>query len=113
MRVEIAKDVLKQLRAKVYWGSICYFNAGYTTPLKNNDYYNTGPDNLSGAEVQKEVKQLERCGVCAIGAAVISGIRLYDGVPGKYFDPDDGADGKAAQRFFTKKQLVEMEQMYK
>ena len=108
MRIAIAKDVLKQLRAEVYIARGVYFMAR-GTPLYGNQ---EGLASMNGAQVQKSVKALTQCDVCAIGAAIISGIRLYDGVAGKRFDPNDGSVSWAGQRFFTERQLDLMEDFF-
>jgi hypothetical protein len=104
MRLAIAKDVLKQLKLRVYWAKSTYFRSS-NSPLNNQERLSS----MNGAQVQKAVKDLASCEVCAIGAAIVSGVRLYDGVKGHRFDPGEGALSWAGQRFFTEHQLDMME----
>ena len=117
MRLAIAEDVLEQLRIGRYYATSNYFLA--TGPLRrrgevdfSSDPDNFRPKGLTGPEVQEEIKRINKCGVCAIGAALISGIRLYDGVSGDNFDPFRGRLGTAVNRFFTTKQLGVMEDFF-
>ena len=121
MRVAIAKDVLKQLENDVYVARGVYFSgsgvleditSAHESPDNDDDINPDIGANLTGPQIQEEVKNLKSCQVCAIGAAIVSGIRLYDGVSGNMFDPCKGASSRAGQRFFTKEQLGFMEGIF-
>lgn len=92
-RVAIAKDVLKHLRSlKVGTG-----------------YYFNGPIFKGGAkgdDTQKHLKKLVKCEVCALGACLISHVRLFDEVPltkvadfGRYDEYYDKEAGKGSFEF--------------
>jgi len=105
MRVAIAKDVIKQLKAGVYIPAGTYF---WADDLPTG----FGSGLLSNENVQEEVLKLEACRVCAIGAAFVSGVRLFDGISGKNWDIYKGSNSVGAQSFFTKKQLCNMEEWF-
>ena len=104
MRVAIAKDVLKQLKTKKYNARSIYFSA--SSVHLSSQYSMTGP------ELQAGLNSIGYCEVCAIGAALVSGICLFDGVSGSNFDYNAGVDSLAAQKFFNKHELVIMESLY-
>lgn len=113
-KVEIAKDVLSQLRIEAYVADSVYFSPSNDAGESlEGGYANNETDYLiaTGPEMQKFAKNTE-CSVCAIGAALISGIRLYDGVSGNMFDPDNGAGSQAAQKWFTRADLYDMEGVF-
>lgn len=107
MRVAIAKDVLKQLKIKAY-----SLGGGYFFSEDQFFRYSGGFLEADGPALQQAVKEMKHCSVCAIGAAVISGIRLYDGVTGESLDPGKGQHSVAGQRFFTENELAVMERLY-
>lgn len=103
MRVEIAKDVLKQLRNGNFIAESTYLRTRRVLD------YPDAVSHFSGEEIQNEVLKIETCNVCAIGAAFISGIRLFDGISGEMFDVGNAANSIGAQKFFTKSELKTME----
>jgi hypothetical protein len=69
-RVAIAKDVLKQIKAQKML-------------IESNAYWNVEADNLEfDTQVDKAIlcKRDTKCTCCAAGAAVLSGIRLFNKV---------------------------------
>lgn len=118
-KVEIAKDVLCQLNAEAYkaWG--VYFhplNDEATALAQGNKFVQTSADDFQRKEFKGEEMQQfalkAKCKVCAIGAAMISGIRLYDGVSGSMFDPADGCRSETAQKWFSEDELSIMENIF-
>lgn len=106
-RVAIAKDVLKQLKAKKFHADGTYFE------LEDRDFNFWGERHLwSASTLQSEMKKLKTCKVCAIGAALTSGIMLYGEVEGDEFDPTSGFNSNAAKSFFTQKELAAMEAIF-
>ena len=103
MRVAIAKDVIKQLKAGVYIPAGTYFWVATEGTFSGL---------LSNENVQEEVLKLQDCKVCAIGAAFVSGVRLFDGISGKNWDIYKGSNSVGAQSFFTRKQLCNMEEWF-
>ena len=106
-RILIAEDVLFQLSEDVYTPMSTFFLTHDEDSLLYGDVYH-----LSGPVVQEAVKELRQCDVCAIGAAFVSGVRLFDGIDGASWDVRAGHESKGAQSFFTKAELKLMEQWY-
>ena len=106
-RVAIAKDVIKQLRLGRYLAASTYFGTHIGGLV-----YHTHGNILSSKQVQNEVQKLESCCVCAIGAAFVSGVRLYDGISGADWDVHLGQGSKGAQNFFTSTELITMERWF-
>lgn len=64
-RVAIAKDVLEQIKLR-------------TTKIKSGHYWNVGGDDFFGIVSKKTLCTETKCTCCAAGAAVLSGIRLFN-----------------------------------
>lgn len=109
MRVAIAKDVITQVKAKQYIATQgTYLSA---EPLPNGQMYRYD------VPVTKEnVDAIEHCKVCAIGSAVLSGIRLFNeikfGVRTTECPDATYSVYKAVDTWFERTQAVMMEDAF-
>lgn len=101
-RVEIAKDVLKHLRSlNVEEGY--YLDGGYE-PIRGVG---------SKDDAQKYINKMAKCRVCALGACLISHVRLFDQVPirrlGRFYEGEfEFASERPTQilaKFFSQEQI--------
>lgn len=102
-RVAIAKDVLKQIKAKKF-----LIESGNFAIIRNGIM--PDPDVFDkGYLLSKEV---EACDVCAIGAAIISGIRLFNKVTfnNPHIDPIESWN--LIREFFEPEQAVLIENAF-
>jgi len=99
MRVAIAKDVLKQIKAR-------------KITISPNGYWTVGNPRFlyDGTAVGRLDIQRKKCSVCAAGAAITSAIRLFneETIPIRNAS-DEERVFIAGRRWFTKRQLAMIE----
>jgi hypothetical protein len=97
-RAAIAVDVIKQINGHIYQARQMVYvrHDGMEDALATN---RLGVIELQTL-VKKKVTKKQPCGVCALGAAFISGVRLFDNF--KVEDTDDLHDNKKQRRLLTR-----------
>lgn len=99
-RVAIAKDVIKQIKVRkliISTGQFC-------------DIYDDGcPYRLGKKEL---LRKMPVCHVCAIGAAIVSGIRLFNQLEIVDRDIDGNSQEDMIKKFFSPKQAALIEQAF-
>jgi len=101
-RVAIAKDVLKQIKAgrvRIHMGSYLKY---IQCPVE--DFTTFNQSTLLADETV--------CRVCAVGAAIVSGLRLFNGAEVGDLEGDGLAAYNAISRWFSKKQSALIEQAF-
>lgn len=94
-RVAIAKDVIKQIRSRQYnieTGSYFEWEFSLEPQLKIS---------------KKSLSEKRRCDVCAVGAAIASGLRLFNG--SRYEEITKWNAFHAARKWFTANQAIAIE----
>ncbi len=102
MRVAIAKDVIAQIRAEkllichnFYWG------------IKDKGY------DYNGESSQIELQENPKCTACAVGAAVLSGVRLFNKISIANNNSCDPEETKyVLKRWFSKSQMALIEDAF-
>jgi hypothetical protein len=97
MRVAIAKDVLKQIKAgkfRITVGRFAVLPGGSETYGK------------------KELRKMPVCNVCAIGAAIVSGIRLFNEIEITDSCINNKESWEMIQKFFSPTQAIKIENAF-
>lgn len=102
-RVAIAKDVIAQIELK----TIKPANDGWYLYSLNRGAW-TPP---SGTDVQSVIPALGKCTVCAVGAAFLSGVRLFDGVKSGS-NTLNGLASNRIKKWFGRNQRCEIENAF-
>lgn len=100
MRVAIAKDVLAQIKAKRFK----IINATYWKVKGANDSQRINQDFL--------IEKKPVCKVCALGSAVISGIKLFNEVETSDNSGNDGETTKILGKWFSESQMALIEDAF-
>jgi hypothetical protein len=104
-RVAIAKDVLKQIKRERYDIKLGSFGS-----LPEYEYHEDAEKIVANRKFFQ--KEDPRCDVCAVGAAICSGIRLFNKVSFTAMGLDSDLSYQLIQNFFSDEQAVLIENAF-